>query len=203
MGKKISNFLSVVLHPLLVPVFFVLIVFQFPVYFIPLQFIRIKYMVLLYVFLMTGIVPALVTIILWRFKIIKSLKMEQRNDRLFPLLTTAVVYYLAYYLLNKQGAFPVMSLFLVGSAMLALITLLINNYTKISMHLVSWGGFTGALTGLSFLFHLRPFLWIILVLFFSGLAGYARLKANAHKPWQVYVGYVLGFAVMFALFLFA
>lgn len=201
MEKKISNILSVVLHPLLVPSFFVLIIFQFPVYFLPLQFVRIRYMVLMYMFLMTGIVPALVTVILWRFKIIKSLKMEQRNDRLFPLLTMAVFYYLAYYLLNKQAGFPVLNLFLVGSAMLALITLLINNYAKISLHLVSWGGFAGSLVGLSYLFHLQPFLWIILVFFLSGLVGYARLKAHAHKSWQVYVGYVLGFGVMFALFL--
>lgn len=203
MEKKISNILSVVLHPLLVPSFFVLIIFHLPVYFIPLQFIRVKYMILLYVFLMTAVIPVLVAFILWRLKLINSLKMGQRNDRIFPLMTMAVIYYLTYYLLNKQGAFPIMNLFLVGSSMLALITLLINIYAKISMHLVSWGGFTGALMGLSFLFHLQPFFWIILVLFLSGLAGYARLKGNAHKPWQVYVGYILGFAMLFALFLIA
>ncbi len=201
MGKKISNILSIILHPLLVPTFFVLVVYQFPVYFLPIQLIEIKYVVLLYVVLMTSIVPALVAFVLWHFKVISSLAMKQRSDRVFPLITMAVLYYFTYYTLNKQGSFPVLNLFLVGSAILALLTLLINNYSKISLHLVSWGGFSGALTGLAFLFHLEPFFWIVLVFFFSGLTGFARLKADAHKPREVYLGFMLGFAVMFALFL--
>ncbi|MBE0651467.1 MAG: hypothetical protein IH595_11595 [Bacteroidales bacterium] len=203
MEKKISNILSIILHPLLVPTFFVLIVYQFPIYFLPIEFIRIKYLVLLYVFFMTGVIPALVAFILWRFKVIGSLQMKQRGDRVFPLLVVAVFYYFTYYTLNKNNTFPVLNLFLVGSAILALLTLLINNYSKISLHMISWGGVTGALTGLAFFFHLEPFFWIILVIFLSGIAGYARLKADAHWPRQVYIGYVFGFAVMMALFLVA
>lgn len=203
MEKKISSVLSVILHPLLVPVFFVLIVFQFPIYFLPLQFISMKYVILLYVFLMTGLAPALITWILRRFKIIHSLAMEERNDRVFPLLTMAIFYYITYYTLNKQGTFPIMNLFLVGSSILALVTLLVNTYTKISLHMIAWGGFSGALTGLAFLFHLHPFLWIILVLFLSGVTGYARLRKDAHQPREIYLGYMLGFAVMFSLFLIA
>jgi len=115
----------------------------------------------------------------------------------------AVFYYFTYFTLNRQGSFPVLNLFLVGSAILALLTLLVNNYSKISLHLISWGGFSGALTGLAFLFHLEPFFWIVLILFLSGLTGFARLKADAHKPREVYMGYMLGFVVMFALFLIA
>ena len=203
MEKRISGVLSVILHPLLVPVFFVLIIFQFPIYFLPLQLISIKYVVLLYVFLMTGLAPALITWILRRLKLIHSLTMEERNDRVFPLLTMAVFYYITYYTLNKQGSFPVMNLFLVGSSILALITLLVNSYTKISLHMIAWGGFSGALTGLAFLFHLHPFLWIILVLFLSGVTGYARLRKDAHQPREIYLGYMLGFVVMFSLFLIA
>lgn len=201
MEKKISNILSVVLHPLLVPTFFALVVYQFPVYFLPIQFIEFKYVVLLYVVLMTGIVPSLITFVLWRFKVIGSLTMKGRSDRVLPLLVMAVIYYFTYYTLNKQGSFPVLNLFLVGSAILALLTLLVNNYSKISLHLVSWGGFSGALTGIAFLFHLEPFVWIVLVFFFSGVTGFARLKADAHKPREVYLGFILGFAVMFTLFL--
>ncbi len=203
MEKKITNILSVVLHPLLVPSFFVLIIFQFPIYFLPVELIRIKYFVLLYVFLMTGAIPAMVIFVLWRFKLVGSLKMELRNDRVYPLLIMAGFYYLSYYTMNKQGALPVMNVFLVGSAILALLTLLINNYSKISLHMVSWGGFSGALTGLAFFFHLLPLFWIALVILLSGLVGYARLKAEAHWPRQIYMGYVIGFAVMIALFLIA
>lgn len=201
MEKKISNVLSIILHPLLVPVFFVLITFQFPICFLPLQFISMKYIMLLYVFLMTGLVPAGLVLILKRLKLVKSLKMEQRNDRVFPILIMAVFYYVAYYTLNRQGSYPVLNLFLVGSAILALFTLLINNYAKISLHMIAWGGFSGALTGLAFLFHMHPFLWIALVLFLSGVTGYVRLRSDAHRPWEVYLGYLLGFAVMFSLFL--
>lgn len=203
MEKKISGILSIILHPLLIPVFFVLIVFQFPVYFLPFQLISMKYIILLYVFLMTGLVPALITLLLWRLKVVGSLTLKTRNDRVFPLLTVAVIYYVTYYTLNKHGSFPIMNLFLVGSAILALVTLLVNSYTKISLHMIAWGGFSGGLTGLAFLFHLHPYLWIMLVLFFSGVTGYARLKADAHHPREIYLGYMLGFVVMFSLFLIA
>jgi len=69
--------------------------------------------------------------------------------------------------------------------------------------MIAWGGLSGALIGLAFLFHLQPFLWIMLVLLFSGVTGYARLRINAHGSREIYMGYILGFVVMFSLFLIA
>lgn len=201
MEKFVARTLSVVLHPLLIPTLFLLILYQLPVYMISLFAIKYKFLVFLFVFVLTVVIPSLLALVFWRFKFIQGLTMGSQNERIIPLFSMAFFYYFTYYALNKEVAFPAFNLFMLGSTILVLLTLMINYYSKISLHLIAWGGLTGALTGLAFLFHLEPYFWLFLVLLLSGLAAFARLRINAHKPHQVYIGYLLGFVVMVTLFL--
>ncbi|MCK4288907.1 MAG: hypothetical protein KAW86_06865, partial [Bacteroidales bacterium] len=88
-----------------------------------------------------------------------------------------------------------------GATFLLIITLIINFFWKISIHMIGIGGMLGTLIGLSFLWMIDiPFLIILLILC-SGITGFARLKLNAHNPAQVYTGFVIGTSFMLLLFL--
>ncbi len=66
--------------------------------------------------------------------------------------------------------------------------------------MIAWGGFTGAVIALGFLLHFALFFWLFGVILASGLTGFARQKTGAHTPFEIYSGYLIGLAVMTALF---
>jgi len=63
------------------------------------------------------------------------------------------------------------------------------------------GGMTGIFLGLSLNLLLEiPYL-IISIFFISGLVGFSRLKLKHHNAIEVYSAYLIGFTVMFVLFM--
>ncbi len=73
-------------------------------------------------------------------------------------------------------------------------------FTRISLHAIGWGGLTALV---SYLSYLHPGLSGLLAatVLLSGLAATARLKLNQHSPWQIYVGFALGFIVIWITFI--
>ena len=109
---------------------------------------------------------------------------------------------LQLYMIWQIGISPVYDYCLLGAALLALITLIVNFFWKISAHTVSMGGVLGILTGLHLIL-LIDLNWIIFTtVILGGIAGYARMLAGTHSEAQVYSGYLLGFLVTFLLIMY-
>ncbi len=201
METKIAKILSLVFFPLLIPTYTLLIIFNMNVYFSMIIPQLAKLQILGMVFLITFIFPLFMMILFQRIGIIKSLYMKTKEERTLPYLMTIIFYYLAYYLLKQLQISPIFYYFILGATFLIIITLIINFFWKISIHMIGIGGMLGTLIGLSFLWMIDiPFLIILLVLC-SGITGYARLKLNAHNPAQIYSGFLLGTSFMLFLFL--
>jgi len=140
-------------------------------------------------------------LILIKFNAISSFEMELQRERIIPLVLSAMIYYAVFYLLKQGTQGNVLNLFLLGSTLLILISLLINYLAKISLHMVSQGGLFGALTAYSIRFSIHDEWIILLIIFIAGLTAFSRLKLKAHSPAEIYGGFVLGTAVMIGLFL--
>jgi len=84
---------------------------------------------------------------------------------------------------------------------LSLLLLLINFEFKISAHMAGIGGVTGLLTGIGIRMNIDMTFLIIIAIAIAGLIGFARLKQNAHKPPEVYLGFLTGVAVFVILIL--
>jgi membrane-associated phospholipid phosphatase len=82
------------------------------------------------------------------------------------------------------------------------ITLIVNLKWKISAHMIGLGGVTGAITAISQKFSIDLLFVLLLLIFISGIVGWARLYLYAHKPSQVYTGFVVGFLCLFLLIIF-
>lgn len=128
--------------------------------------------------------------------------MPERQERVMPLMMVAAFFYLTYYLLKQSDQNTIITLFMIGATMLVLLCLIINYFTKISIHATSWGGFLGALLGFSLRFQVDLVVWILIVLFVSGMVGTARLLLRVHTPGQVYNGFILGIVSQMLLFYF-
>jgi len=151
-------------------------------------------------FVLMVVFPILMFWILMKFKIISSLQIDDRRERILPLFLVGVSYYFLH-LFMKSMAFPQsFQLFFLGATFIVLVCMMITSFWKISIHLLAIGGTIGALLAFGFRYQISSFPIVIPCIFIAGLVGYARLKLEAHTPAQVYSGFGIGLISMFLLF---
>ena len=200
--EKLTKFISYILHPLLMPTYGFAIIFFTKNYISTFTPPRIKLLIIGITFLFTFLLPTINALILLRIGRIRSLEMETTSERVIPY-GSAVLYYFALFYLFFNADFPsIFKILILGAAISILMTMLINYRWKISAHTIGIGGLTGAALGIIYRLHLDMHYVLMLLLFLSGVIGYARLKLNAHSPAQVYSGFLLGFSIELLLMFF-
>lgn len=198
----VARFLSVVLHPLLIPSLGLIILFQLNTYLSYSLTPNAKGMILLILFVNTVVAPVLSILLLKKTGMIRDVMLDERSERLVPLLLSAIYFFITYYLLRKIALPSLLYFYVIGATILILLTLIITYRWKISIHMVSMGGLTGFLISLAMLLHLNIDWMIILAFLASGMLGTSRIKLNAHNLSQVFAGYLLGIGVMLMLFFY-
>lgn len=201
MEKKLAKIFSYLFHPLLMPTYTMLVLLNLHAYFAMIIPEQAKWRLIGIVFLVTFVFPAILSYFFLRTGIIHSFEMRSRQERVFPLLITAIFFYLNYYLINGVEISPVFAYFAIGATSLVIVTLLINFFWKISMHMIGMGALFGTLLGVSLAFYVSIPSLIFASVIVAGLTGFARLRLTAHDPSQVYTGFLAGTVVMLAFFL--
>jgi len=159
-----------------------------------------KWRISLVVFMFSFVFPVLNIYILYKLKRIPGITLSDQRDRTFPYVMTSLFYFGLFYLLMDLNIWPSIKLFIVGGGIAILLTALINLRTKISAHMVGVGGLLGVLISISYLIKFDMTLFYILVIVLAGCIGVARLILQEHKPYQLYMGFLLGFTVQLTLF---
>ncbi|MCD4680823.1 MAG: hypothetical protein K8S00_10590 [Bacteroidales bacterium] len=198
---RVANIISYIFHPLLIPTYVLILFFNMSIYYsyvIP-EYSKIRIIGL--VFITTFLFPLIINLIFLKHRLIPSLQMKMREDRLLPFIVTAVFYYMTYHIIKQLYLPDFYNLYLLGATLLVLIALIINFFCKISLHMLAIGGMTGIFLGLSLKLMLGIPYIIISIIFVSGLIGFARLKLKQHKASEVYSGYFVGLTILLVLFL--
>ena len=201
MQEKIPKIISLIFHPLLIPSYLFISVFNMNSYVSLLIPTTAKFLIFSLVFIATFLFPLLIILIMKRRGLIKSLQMESKEERVYPFLLTGIFFFLSYYMLKQIQISEVFHLFLLGITILVFLSLLINFFSKISIHMVGIGGMAGALTGISIRINLDLVLLISFTILLAGFIGFARLKLKSHQPIQIYTGYLLGFLFMAGIYI--
>jgi hypothetical protein len=194
--NRIARIISILFHPLGMPVLGCLILFYSGSYlaFMPQG---LKEMILLIILTGMVLLPlSLIPIYMYR-KLISNLDFSKRNERFLPLLITTILYYLTFLILKR---IPISGLILgmVGSATISLFFLsLVTIKYNISLHAAGSGGLFGFLLAITLRLGLFSPLSLYGSVLLAGLAGTARLKQNAHEPAEIYLGYLAGFVFCF------
>jgi hypothetical protein len=191
--KALARLLSVVLHPLFMPLYTVALAMWLDprlFFFVPTEA---RWVLLAMVAVMTVAFPLTSALLLLRAEMIGSLEMATREERIAPFVMGVLYYGMTYYLLRRSPLHPAVLSVLLGMIVAALLTTLITIRWKISAHMVGIGSMLGALWGLAMLHavHMLPLLALAVLL--AGLLGTARLLVGTHLPAQVYAGAGLGF----------
>lgn len=200
MGKQLAKIISIIFHPVLVPTFGMFLLLHSGFYF-ELLLWEAKRFILLVVFFTTCILPMLSVAILSlnpRFNI----NMPDSKDRLIPLLSASVFYYLGFILLKKVQAVPEFKLFMLASVLVLVALLIISLKWKISNHMAAIGGLSGTLFALSFRNGVNPVYSLLIVVLLAGLVGTARMILGKHTLLQLIGGYGLGFSVLYLIVYF-
>lgn len=194
--NSIATWIGRVFHPFLVPIFVLLEILVLSPYgrIVPMQS---RFIVWITVLFCAIVLPGVVIIILQKRGVIKSIGLDRREDRVWPLLSVGLSLSLGYLFLML---FPMTEIFVQILLVIALQVLLIavvSLYWKISVHSVIWGAVCGIFYVMGPLFR-DAFIASVLV---SGVVASSRLMVGAHNGVQVVLGYLQGCALTIILLL--
>ena len=193
---QFSKLLSYILHPLLIPTLAILaLMLRTDLYSIVMP-LHLKLWLLSLVIAFTLLIPSASVVILLKLNAVYSVELTHRSERTIPLLVTSASYMALTFLLKPVNIPPVF-LYVIYSATIALLAgLLINMVYKLSLHTLGWSAMATTLVSISLRSGI-PFPGLIsIAVILAGLAGYARLKENAHNQTQVYLGYIAGVSII-------
>lgn len=207
--------LSGLFHPLLITTYmYVLLVLINPYLFGSSSFFsQATSLVLIKIFLYTFVIPMVSVLIMIALDMISNVMIEDRMQRVGPLLLVMVLYFWVTYNLIKSNDVPqIFSAFMLGVAGALALAFVINVVDKISLHATGMGGMVGMILICLAVFGGRGMqlggitlsLGVVLIgiILLAGLVGSARLALAAHDKQQVYMGYMVGFIPQILAYIF-
>jgi hypothetical protein len=208
-NKFLAHLISWVFHPLLMPTYALLLMlaanpFVFGVH----SFSEKRSMVLLIsVFFTTALIPGIAIALMKLLGFVKTVQMEDRQDRTGPYIATGVFYlWLFKNIVSSAQVPPMYSQFILGATIGLFLAFIINIFAKISAHAVGvgglvalvivmavrWPGFGASIPVGADYYWLSPNVVLATTVFIAGMTGTARLALKAHVPVDVYRGYAAG-----------
>ena len=180
---SLSRGVSYLLHPFLMPVWLLLILFGtgiLPIY-LP---VGIKRYILMVVMVDTLVVPALGILLMRVFGLLGDFSLSRRHERTLPML-----------FLLRRMMFAAMAC--------TLFALLVNLRWQVSLHMTAAGAATGMVAILLYAGYTN-LVWVFCgAVLCSGVLGSARLCLGKHTPAQVAVGFAGGFLLAVGVLLLA
>jgi membrane-associated phospholipid phosphatase len=209
--QKAANIISWIFVPLFMPVYALLILMFIPsredflinddsLYFLPPA---VKWSLLFIFFIFSIFAPGVTLVYLKYKKIISSIEIDDKRERLIPLLITAgycLVLYLFFIFTDNITYLPryIYGLPLSGFMTISLFAW-INFYTKISLHACG----AGILTGIIFAYCAHSiyfqFPLLLIAIFISGFVLSSRVYLNKHTLSQVIYGFSGSSVIVFLI----
>jgi hypothetical protein len=189
---KPAKIISIVFHPLMMPVYGMAIIFSAPTLLGYLPF-NVKKLLLLIMLVNNVLLPLSFLPFLIHRNIITSWAIIERRERNIPQIITAILYCVTSFIIFRLPIPLFLKSFIFATTVLSLMVTVINFWWKISLHSVGAGALIGLVLMLS-LKMLAPLdLYLISAIIAGGLILSSRLKLNIHNPQQVWVGLFAGF----------
>lgn len=193
-ATRLSRAVSTVLHPLVMPLYVVLLLVAGPTQLSYAPF-AMKIYLLWVTALYTAVVPLLAVGVLRQTGRISAIEIDDRSERILPLIVGVVCYGLCAVAVGRIPTAMVVRRFMLAGACCELFCLAVTLRWKISLHLTAQGVVAALLVLLTFgrAGDLTSALAVSVLA--AGALASARLWLGCHTPAQVAAGYVGGFVV--------
>ena len=208
MLKISAQILSVICHPLLMLTYMLGLLLIVNPYLFGINSASEGKLLMLRVFITSFILPAFAIFLMYRLKLISSLTMNDKQQRIGPFIATGVFYLWVFISVFKDSNMPTAFLIAaLGTTIGLFACFLINLFFKISLHATGAGGFVGMVLITMWLYSYGafamwlPFLGVCFVsinavllvsIVLAGAVGTARLVLGAHTSKELYAGFLLG-----------
>ncbi|MET6999101.1 hypothetical protein [Chitinophaga defluvii] len=203
--RAIAQVISYVMHPLFIPtVITILLVYALPEYFVTFKQFSKKFpydMLYFRVISISIFFPLLTVLLSKALGFVSSIYLKTQRDRIIPYVAIIIFYFWAFYTFLREGvAPPFFNAFFLGIFIAIIIAFVSNNFVKISMHTVGWGGVIGLLLALMWGMDINVTFPLVITFFAAGLVAVARLVLAAHTPAEVYLGFIVGILAQLAAY---
>ncbi|MBW6501390.1 MAG: hypothetical protein K0B05_08355 [Bacteroidales bacterium] len=190
-GNSVAKVISLLFHPLFMPLYGLLIIFSAPTLlgYLPLAVKKILFIIIA----INNVLIPLTLLPFFRFRnIISSYAIRDRKERIIPMLAVTFLYSITSIIVYRLQIPVFLKTFIVSTAFLSLGATMVNFWWKISVHSVG----VGALVALVFFLSVKMYTaltWhLIGVILVGGFVLSSRLRLNSHTPAQVWAGFALG-----------
>ena len=191
--RLLAHFFSYVFHPLFIPLYVTgFLIFIHPGYFSGFSNFD-KGRTLFSIGLNTILFPGITVLLLKGLKFIDSIFLRTQRDRIIPYIASGTFYFWMFWVLKNQTIYPLIIVsFMLGVCISAFAALMVNIYSKISMHAIGMGGVIGL-----FLVIMKSnsmlMTWPLAVaILIAGIVCSSRLIVSDHSAREIYQGILLG-----------
>lgn len=182
--------ISYIFHPLLMPVFGVIFYFEVSPRFIPLE---IKQAKLISLIILTVALPILLYFLLKTLGKVKSIHLENTNERILPLVLNCIVILLVIQRILTPSQIIELYYFFVGIlfSTMACLILVIAKF-KASIHMIAVSGVFMFFVALSIHFSINLNGALSLMIIIIGAIATSRLHLKAHTYKELIMGVFIG-----------
>lgn len=206
--RTIAHAVSFVFHPLFMMTYIAILLSFINPYLFGVHDASGNMEFILRIFMSTFFLPAFAVFMMKSLGFIQTLEMEDRKERVGPLIATITLYLWMSYNFYKSSIIPnAYTIFIVGATMGLCIAFFINVFSKISLHAIGMGGFLGMIIITMMYFSYGSFnigsvsmsmnFLLMIVIIICGMVGTSRLILEAHEPMDLYGGFFIGFGTQF------
>lgn len=197
---RLAHGISWVLHPFLLPVYMIVLLLTATTF--ALFPANMKFYLLWVVLLYAVLIPLLVLGVLRSLGRISSYRVDDRRERLLPLLVGAVCYLLCAITLAKIPSVVFLRKFMVAAACCEVLCLVVSLRWKISLHLTGMGATVALLVVMNIVGVGHMLVPLSVAILGAGALASARLYLGCHNGMQVLAGFGGGFLVATLALLF-
>jgi lipid-A-disaccharide synthase-like uncharacterized protein len=164
---------------------------------------KVQGLIIINVFITTIIFPLVSVAMLKLLGFIQSVHMEDRMERVGPMIITGIFYIWLYLNIKNNDLVPdAFSYFVLGCTIALFLAFFINIFSKVSLHAVGIGGFVAAIAVMYASFSYTTFsvaswtiamrMLVVLAIVAAGMVCTSRLLLGAHRAEDVYGGLTIG-----------
>lgn len=197
--KRISQFLSYIFSPLLVPTYgMILASFLSVLSVLPA---RVLCTTVAITFVITCIIPACGIMAMYKTGFVSDPGLNTRTERSLPYALTVLCYIGCCFFLYRAGAPSWLTMFYAGGGAAALISAVVNLKWKISAHAAAMGGLVAMLFRIAAMHQsvVDLNIWISVIVALAGAVMTARVYLQRHTLMQVIAGCANGFLCVWLL----
>lgn len=190
---RLAHGISWVLHPFLLPVYLIVLLLTATAF--ALFPANMKFYLLWVVVLYAVLIPVLALGVLRSLGRISSYRVDDRRERLLPLLIGAICYLLCALTLAKIPSVVFLRKFMAAAACCEVLCLVVSLRWKISLHLTGMGAAVALLVVMNIVGVGHMLVPLSVAILGAGALASARLYLGCHNGVQVLAGFCGGFLV--------